>query len=89
MGVEKSEAAPSATAAEAMNTSSSTTPSSMGASPQNSERFATISSMSDLKEKAPEMHKAMMQGLAMNICNSMQKHQQRFKEILRKGRSQQ
>lgn len=89
MGAERSEAVNAASVTEAMNTSSSTTPSSMAASPQNSERFATISSMSDLKEKAPEMHKAMMQGLAMNICNGMQKHQQRFKEILRKGRSQQ
>lgn len=49
---------------------------------------STVGSLAELREKSPEVYQAMMQGLAMKICNSMQKHQARYKEILRKGREQ-
>ena len=35
----------------------------------------TISSLGDLKQQAPEVYKAMMQGIAMNICNQMQQQE--------------
>lgn len=44
-----------------------------------------IGSMSDLKDKAPELYKAMMQGLATNICNDMKDHQDRLKEMQRQA----
>lgn len=50
------------------------------------ESSGTVSNMADLKEQAPEVYKAMMQGVAMNICREMQHHQARLKEIMRKAR---
>lgn len=44
-----------------------------------------ISSMADLKEKAPELYKAMMEGLAMNIVNEMRQHQEKLKEMQRQA----
>lgn len=58
----------------------------IGSPPGANEKFSSVSNMNELKERAPDLYKAMMQGLAMNICNEMQKHQKRFKEILRKAR---
>lgn len=49
-------------------------------------KFDSISTLADLKEKAPDLFRAMMQGIAMNICNDMQKHQKRFRDILKKAR---
>ncbi len=40
-----------------------------------------VSSMADLKEKAPEVYKAMCEGIAMHICNEMKDHQARIKKI--------
>jgi hypothetical protein len=45
-----------------------------------------ISSMADLKEKAPELYKKMMQGLAQNIIGRMRDAQKRLKESMRKNR---
>lgn len=50
-------------------------------------KFESVSSMADLKEKAPEVYRAMIQGIGMNICNEMRKHQRRLKEIMRKARN--
>lgn len=50
------------------------------------EKFDSISSMADLKEKAPEMYQAMMQNIGLKICRDTQRHQKRFKQILRKNR---
>ncbi len=50
------------------------------------EAFDSVRNMADLKEKAPEVYQAMMQGIGMNICREMQKHQKRFREILKKAR---
>lgn len=43
---------------------------------------STISSLSDLKNKAPAVYKAMMQGIGMNICNEMKKHQDQLQELI-------
>lgn len=48
--------------------------------------FDTVSTMADLKERAPEVYRVMMQGIGMNICSEMRKHQRRFKEIMKKAR---
>ncbi len=34
-----------------------------------------ISSLADLQQQAPDVYLAMMQGIAMNICNQMQQDQ--------------
>jgi hypothetical protein len=45
-----------------------------------------ISSLDDLKEKAPELYNAIMQSVAMNIVNDMNDAQQRLKELQDKER---
>lgn len=44
-----------------------------------------VSSIEDLKSKAPTVYKAMMEGIAMNIVNEIKDHQQRLKEMQRKA----
>lgn len=44
-----------------------------------------VANMADLKEKAPEVYKAMMEGIAMNIVNEMKDHQTRLKELQREA----
>lgn len=46
-----------------------------------------VSDMASLREQAPDVYRAMMEGIAMKICRSMQDHQRRLKEIMRKARS--
>ncbi|QLH36656.1 MAG: hypothetical protein HWD61_11390 [Parachlamydiaceae bacterium] len=50
-------------------------------------KMDSVSTMGDLKEKAPEVYRAMLQGIAMNVCDEMRRHQRRLKEIMRKARS--
>jgi hypothetical protein len=45
-----------------------------------------VTSMADLKDKAPELYKRMMQGLAQNIIGRMRDAQRRLKESMRKNR---
>lgn len=40
-----------------------------------------ISSVGDLKEKAPKVYDAMLQGIAMKITTEMKDHQDRLKEL--------
>ena len=42
-----------------------------------------ISSLSDLKAKAPEVWQKMLEGIGMKICNEMREHQDRLKKIRR------
>lgn len=49
-------------------------------------KFDSVSSMADLKEKAPDVYDAMLQGIGMNICREMQDHQKRLHKILKKAR---
>ncbi len=46
----------------------------------------TITSMEELKDRAPEVYKAMLEGIAVNIINDMEDHQERIKEINREAR---
>lgn len=48
----------------------------------------TISSMADLKEKAPKVYNAMMQGIATQIITQMQDASNRLKEMMRKARQE-
>ncbi|MCB1118737.1 MAG: hypothetical protein KDK65_02115 [Chlamydiia bacterium] len=48
----------------------------------------TINNMSDLKEKAPEVWKKTLEGIAQQICRQMQDHQDRIKELNRRYRDQ-
>ena len=46
---------------------------------------STISSMDDLKKKAPKLYNTMLQGIAMSICQDMEHHQDRLKKLMREG----
>lgn len=46
----------------------------------------TVSSMADLEAKAPDLAKAMKEGIAMQITQQMKRHGERMKEIMRRGR---
>lgn len=48
--------------------------------------FTTISSLGDLREKAPEVYHQMTIGIAMNICHEMREHAGRLKEMMRESR---
>lgn len=48
----------------------------------------SVSSMAELKEKAPEIYKAMMQGIAMNICFAIERQQSRLKKMQEEFRRQ-
>lgn len=47
-----------------------------------------IRTLEDLKEKAPEVWKQTMVGIATEIIGKMRRSQLRLKEIIRKGRQQ-
>jgi len=47
-----------------------------------------IGSMAELREKAPEVYKKMMEGLAMNMINEMRRRQDRLKKMMREYRRQ-
>ncbi|MFN4174174.1 MAG: hypothetical protein ACK4HV_03610 [Parachlamydiaceae bacterium] len=49
--------------------------------------FTQVNSMADLKEKAPEVYRKMMEGIAMKICNQMKDSQERIKEMNRESRN--
>ncbi len=41
----------------------------------------TLSSMADLQQQAPEVYTAMMQGIAMIICNQMQTDEAQLEQM--------
>jgi hypothetical protein len=45
-----------------------------------------VSSVGDLKQKAPKLYNAMMQGIATTIISEMSDHQERMKELAEEGR---
>ena len=47
-----------------------------------------VKSLNDLKEKAPEVHKAMMEGIAQTIIRKMRAGQERLKRIWAENRRQ-
>lgn len=84
----------SAPAPVAANQPSSANPTTAGAAASSNANSSqlntsnTISSLADLQQKAPAVYLAMLQGLAMNICNDWQQQQQRLKELQEQGNSQ-
>jgi hypothetical protein len=42
-----------------------------------------ISSLGELRKKAPKLFNKMLEGIAMEICNEMQKHQERLRTLWR------
>jgi hypothetical protein len=56
------------------------TPGGGGAAP-GYDSSTTISSLEDLKKKAPKVWKAMLEGIAIQITNDMQRSQERIKEL--------
>ena len=49
------------------------------------QNLVKINSMGDLKEKAPDVYKAMMQGIAMHIINEMKDANERLKKIIKES----
>ena len=47
--------------------------------------FTKVSSLAELKEKAPEVYEKMMQGIAQNIISEMRERQERLKKLMREG----
>lgn len=47
-----------------------------------------VKSLAELKEKAPEVYKQMMMGIAQNIVSKMHRNQERLKQMWREGRYQ-
>jgi hypothetical protein len=44
-----------------------------------------ISSLEDLKKKAPEVYNQTLKSIGMKICNDMKRHQDHLKETMRRG----
>lgn len=44
-----------------------------------------VTNMADLKEKAPTLYKAMLEGIATSMTNEMKRHQDKIKELNRKA----
>lgn len=40
-----------------------------------------VQSLQELKEKAPKVYKAILQGIAVNICNKMKDSEDRLKKL--------
>ena len=43
-----------------------------------------LRTLADLKSKAPELWQKMLEGIGMNICNEMRRHQEELKDLRRK-----
>ena len=72
----------SQTTSTAQDTSTTT---STTAAPGTFNASSTVSNMGELQAKAPELYKAMMMGVATNICNEMKDHQEKLKEMMREA----
>lgn len=44
-----------------------------------------ISSLEDLKKKAPEVYNQTLKSIGMKVCNDMKRHQDQLKETIRRG----
>lgn len=51
--------------------------------------FTKVSSLAELKERAPEVYDVMMKGIAQNIISEMRERQERLKKLMREGTPQQ
>lgn len=66
------------------STPGATAPSGGGGSGYSSK--TSISSVGDLKSKAPEVYDAMLKGIAQSIISKMRQHQDHLKEMWNKAR---
>lgn len=53
---------------------------------QNWNMKTTVNSVEQLRQKAPEIYNAMLQGIAMNMIGQMKRRQDRLKELMRDAR---
>jgi hypothetical protein len=60
---------------------------SAGAGSGEVDSLTTVGSMEELKKKAPEVYRMMMQGIATNIVNEMHRRDERLKKMWRENRS--
>ncbi len=72
-------------AAAAANTPSSTS-STPGGTAGSFDMNSTVSSLGELKKKAPEVWNAIMQGIAQNIINDWSNQQARLKQQMEEDR---
>jgi hypothetical protein len=73
-------------AAQGSDPSAASSPSAAGKPTASSS--TKLSSVGDLQKQAPEVYKAMLEGIAINICNEMKDHQDRIKKMMQEGRQQ-
>lgn len=66
-------------------TTASTGTGSSTSSPASYSSSTHVNSLSELRTKAPKVYNAMMQGIAMDICNDMKHHQDRLKKLVREA----
>jgi len=66
-------------------TSPTSTPTAAAAAVAGGGGSANFSSMADFKAKAPVVYKAMMQSIAMNICNDSQDWSNLIVEAMQEG----
>lgn len=71
--------------AQTASTTSTTTSTSPSGDGDGYTTSTTVSSLADLKEKAPQVYEAMMQGIGMNMVNKMRRDQEHLKQIMREG----
>lgn len=70
------------------STTTTTTTTSTGSPTSGGESWGTnttISTLEDLRKKAPKVYEAMIQGIGMNMVNKMRRDQEHLKQIMREG----
>lgn len=74
---------PASAQEQAQIASRSTTPQAVAANTDASK--ITAGSMEELKEKAPEVYKAMMEGLAGSMINRLRRQNERLKKLIKEA----
>lgn len=85
MDTNQSNSVGSSSQAPATAQTSSTT---SGGAPAGGESWGmntSISTLEELRKKAPKVYEAMLQGIGMNMVNKMRRDQQHLKEMMREG----
>ncbi|CRX37798.1 hypothetical protein [Estrella lausannensis] len=65
-------------------TAGATNPTAQGSSNWNMQ--TTVHSVDQLRQKAPDVYNAMLQGIASSMVGQMKRRQDRLKEIMREAR---
>lgn len=74
---------PASAQEQAKIASRSTTPQAVAANTDATK--ITAGTMEELKDKAPEVHKAMMEGLAGSMINRMRRQNERLKQLIKEA----